>query len=192
LIKNHYLKNLHIIFLMDEIEESVSYASVESGGNLPPEKEFKPKNTTNYFPNYFNKQEKKRYIYSEGAVPLHEICLFLYDYLEQYISEATSNDKYYLSAITQSANGQSYYHLLQLDGNDNKLERIDTLSNQLEKFFEDIEERAFKQFLNKKNKFYRLDTDYNTLRRSFTQYLKEKNRIKDLLKNNTIKVSISN
>lgn len=176
---------------MEEIDELVSYASIESNGKIQPEKEFKPKNTTNYFPNIFNKEEKKRYIYGEGAIPLHEIIQFIYNYLEQFVNEANSNEKYYLSAITQSANGQSFYHLLQLEGSNNKLERIETLASNIDKFYFEIEECAFKQFLNKKNKFYRLDTDYNTLRRSYTLFQKEKNRIKELLNTNPIKVSIS-
>lgn len=174
---------------MDDIE-SISYASVESKGKQQPEKEFKPKNTTNYFPNFYNKQEKKRYIFAEGAVPLHEIITFLYDFIEQYINEGTEHNIYYLSAISQSTTDQTFYHLLKLEGNNSKLKRIENLSANLEKFYEEIEEKAFKTFLNKKNKFYRLDADLKTLKNSYTIFTKEKIRIKELINKNSIKVSL--
>jgi len=174
---------------MDESEEVVSYASVESNGKNLPEKEFKPKNTTNYFPTIFNTKERKRYIFDEGAVPLHEINTFIYDFIEQYINEASGDETYYLSSITLTTDGQNYFHLLKLPGNNSKLIRIETLVEQLDSFYNNIDENAFKIFLTKKNKFYRLDTDFKALKLSYTQFQKEKNRIKDLIDINTIKVS---
>jgi hypothetical protein len=174
---------------MDNYDDTLSYSSVESSGKKQPEKEFKAKNTTNYFPNIYNKSEKKRYIFGEGAVPLHEIILFIYDFIEEYINDGNEDKTFYLSAITQSASDQIFYHLLKLDGKSSKLERIEKLSENIEKFYNDIEEKAFNIFLNKKNKFYRLDADLKTLKNSYTIYLKEKNRIKELMNKNSIKVS---
>lgn len=174
---------------MEDNIEKISYSSVESIGKHQPDKEFKPKNTTNYLPTIFDKSDKKRYIFAEGAVPLHEINTFLYDFIENYLKEGNENTTYYLSSITQTTTDQAYYHLLKLDGSSSKLNRLTNIINNIDAFYNDLEEKAFKLFLNKKNKDYRLDADIKVLKASYTQYIKEKNRIKDLIDINTIKVS---
>jgi hypothetical protein len=177
--------------LMEPDIEVISYSSTESFGKKQPEKEFKPKQTTNYFPTIFNKSTKKRTIFGEGALPLHEITFFLYDFIEHYINEASEDENYYLSAITQSTNDQTFYHLLSLEGQKTKLNKIEKLSEQLPKLYSDLEERAFGLFLSKKNKKkeYRLDTDLSILRKTYTIYQKEKLRISDLIKTPSILVS---
>lgn len=172
-------------------EDIISYSSTESFGKKLPETEFKPKHTTNYFPTVFNKKTLKRTIFGEGALPLHEITLFLYDFLEEYINEGEENEIYYLSGVTQSTNDQTFYHLLKLEGQSTKLKRIEKLAEQLPKMYIDLEENAFGLFLSKKNKKkeYRLDTDLTTLRKSFVSYQKEKLRIADLVKTPSMVVS---
>lgn len=176
---------------MEEDFDDISYSSVESFGMKQPEIEFKPKSTTNYFPTIFDTTLSKRLIFGEGALPLHEISLFLYDFIEQYINEATVNEIYMLSGITQTTDGQSFYHLLKLEGQHTRIKRIEQLLEQLPKLYEDLEQKAFGMFLTKKNKSkrYRLDTDINVLKKSYAIYLKDKQRITELTK--TLSMSIS-
>ena len=128
-----------------------------------------PSKTTNYYPYTFNKIRKNRTILFEGAVPLHEIIDYLYDFCLHFINNTSKNVDTYLSIIHKVPHlpRPQTMPILKLDGEKTKKKRKEKLKEEMPILIETIRS-TIRHFVNDddtetKNK-YREDSGFNKIK----------------------------
>ena len=145
---------------------------------------FKPTGTTNYILSEFNNKTADRILYEEGAVPLHKIISYLYDFLYTYKNIGTNNKLYYLHAILKPE-GDSRPQtpvLMKLEGKKKKAERIDEYNSNIDELINDID-TIFADFISSSGRLkssYRTDSNPQQLVLCYKEW---NTVIKDKIKN---------
>ena len=133
--------------------------------------------TTNYYPFKFNKTTECREILFEGGVPLHKIIYHLYDFYYDYVHSASPNTITYLSLIiNQNSNSRPETpYIIKLEGASSKKKRQANIKSSITDIIA-LFNKVFRLFITEQGmekEDYRTDTNFNTLKKSYTDFNNE-------------------
>ena len=131
-------------------------------------------NTTNYYTFKFNKVSGYRDILFSGAVPLHKIVYYLYDFYYDYVHSASPKTITYLSLIiNQNSDGRpDTPYIIKLEGESSKKRRQSNIKDSIPNII-DWFSKVFKLFITQNRmecRPYRSDTNFNTLKKAYTDF----------------------
>lgn len=150
---------------------------------------FKPTPTRNYLFTIYDRSNYTRDILFDGALPLHESGVLLYEFYEDYLKNGDKDKVYYISVILDIKNsrGETLTHnIINLEPSDNYNERVQNCISNSDKLFETFD-YIYSIFIDNPgpNKHvpkcaYRKRITFKQLMQSYTIYTQHKETIKNM------------
>lgn len=169
---------------MDSVEKaSTSSEASQEVATFEDTYGYKIGGSNNYMFTTYHHDISFRDILFDGAVPVHEMVEYLYDFFYKYINNYHSNISYYISVIFHNGIKIDTTNIVIMNSFENKVNRIEECKKAITKITT-ILDIIFSSFISedlRKIKNYRLDTPFKKLIDSYIMYQELKVKLGNLV-----------